>query len=155
MNKPREKSKLICEMYNQGQSITSISQQLNIPRSTVDLNLKRWYNQIYNKNYKSFHNKRDERIKNLSIKFKEVYKPFIYTRTDICRMLNCNIVEFECMLKKYNLTHLRLQTYKCQRTLCNIPELNYHEYKRYAENNNMSMRELACVAINEYILNNI
>ena len=155
MNNPSERSKLICEMYNKGLPVVSICKQLNVPHNTVILNLKRWYKEIYNEPYKNFHEKRCERLKELADKFKEVYKPFIYNRTDMCKMLNCNIAEFECMLKKYNLTHLRLQTYKYQRTLCNVPQLNYNEYKKYAKAKKMSMRELACVAINEYILNNL
>ena len=152
MKKPNDKVKLICEMYNKGLPICDISKQTKIARTTIVANLQRWYFKLYNQQYESFHNKRDKRLQELAEQFKQIYKPFIYNRKDICTLLNCTYTEFDILLRKYNLTHLRLKTYVNQRTLCNVPYENYNEYAEFAKKNNLSMRELACISINNYIL---
>lgn len=149
---PSDRSRCICALYHAGESVSVIAKQYKCNNHTVMEHLDRWYHSIYGGPYKTFHQKRDERAEELKEMFDNLYVPFLYSRTDMCRMLMCTPSEFEHMLHKYKLTHLRLKTYANQRTLCNVPQENYDEYKKFAEEHGMSVRELACIAINEYIL---
>lgn len=152
MNRASEKAKVICALYHDGYSLTAIAKNYGCLVNNVVEYLDRWYKRIYGSNWVKLRDKRKVRIEQIHDKFVKVYKPFIYSRAEICRELNCSITEFECMLKTYNLTHLRLQTYGTQKTLCNVPKENFEEYKAYANKLGISVRELACRAINEYIL---
>lgn len=149
---PSDRSRCICALYHAGESVSVIAKQYNCNNHTVMEHLDRWYHSIYGGPWKSFHEKRDERAEELKERFECVYVPFLYTRTDICRMINCTPSELDHMLHKFKMTHLRLKTYANQRTYCNIPQENYEEYKKFADTHGMSMRELACIATNEYIL---
>ena len=149
---PSDRARGICALYHAGESLTVIATQYGINHNTVKEYLDRWYHILYGGPYQTFHQKRDERAAELKEKFDNLYVPFLYSRTDMCRMLVCTPSEFEHMLHKYNVTHLRLKTYANQRTLCNVPQENYDEYKKFAEEHGMSVRELACIAINEYII---
>lgn len=141
-------------MYHSGQSLTTIAKQYhNQPHNIVQF-LDRWYFRIYGVNWARLKERNEARAKQLKEIFDKVYKPFVYNRAQLCRLLNCKSSELEFMLKYYNITYLRLQTYKSQKTLCNVPEENFEEYKEYANKHNISIRELACRAINEYILFN-
>lgn len=147
-----EKGKNICIMYNEGVSVSEIARVFKIKPNSVSQYLKRYYPKIYGAKWESFHEKQDKRSAELLPKFKEVYVPFTYTRSEICEMIGCTLPELEHMFSKYNLSHMRLKTYESQRTLCNIPNDNYDVYSDYARKHNMSVRKLACKAVNEYIL---
>ena len=152
LEQPRERARCICALYHAGESVSVIARQYEINHTVVIEYLDRWYHSIYGGPYKSFHQKRDERAEELKERFECVYVPFLYTRADICRMIDCTPAELDHMLHKFKLTHLRLKTYANQRTLCNVPQENYDEYKKFADDHGLSVRELACKAINEYIL---
>ena len=154
MNNIPEKARNICELYHDGQSLTAISKQYNCQVHNIVEYLDRWYSRIYDTKWARLRDLRLNKAKEIKKKFTEIYKPFKYTRADICRMLKCTPSELEFTLKQYNMTHLRLQTYGKQKTLCNIPEENFEEYKAYANAHHISIRALACRAINEYILFN-
>lgn len=155
MNKklnPSDRARHICALYHKGESVSSIARSFKIGHSVVNQYLERWYREIYFNDYKTFHQKREQRAEELKDKFDNLYVPFLYSRTDMCRMLMCTPADFEYMLSKFKLKHLRLKTYANQRTLCNVPQENYLDYKEFAEAHGMSVRELACRAINEYII---
>ena len=155
MNKktsPSDRARCICALYHAGESVSVIAKQYGINHTVVIQYLDRWYHCVYGGPYKTFHQKREERAEELKEMFDNLYVPFLYSRADMCRMLMCTPSEFEHMLHKYKLTHLRLKTYANQRTLCNVPQENYDEYKKFADEHKMSVRELACIAINEYII---
>ena len=155
MEEITEKARNICALYHAGKSVTVIANEYKNSHSVIIEYLQRWYYRVYGEDYENFTEKRAKRIVELKSKFDECYEPFIYSRAEMCRLLDCTATEFELMLKKYSISYLRLQTYRGQKTYCNIPLENYKEYKEFCEKHNMSMRELACVATNEYILNHI
>lgn len=152
MNRKSDKSKKICTMYHEGISVTEISRVLDCNRKTVLGHLERHYKEYFNLDYKSSWKKVKERDEKLFIKFNETYIPCTYTKIEICQLMECNTLEFDRMCNNYNLTYLRLKTYEGQRTLCNVPNENYDEYYKWAKEHNMSVRKLACIAINEYLL---
>lgn len=147
-----EKAKNICKMYNEGISVSEIARVYNNTNNSIVQYLDRYYKNIYGQEWESFHEKQDKRSAELLPVFNSVYIPFTYTRKEICEIMDCTLQEFEHMLSKYDLTHLRLKTYEGQRTLCNVPNDNYDVYAEYAHKHGMSVRKLACKAINEYIL---
>ncbi len=154
MKQISEKALNVCTMYHNGQSLTTIAKQYHDQPHNIVQFLDRWYFRVYGINWVRLRERNEARAKELKPLFDEIYKPFVYNRAQLCKLLNCKLSELEFMLKYYNITYLRLQTYKSQKTLCNVPEENFEEYKEYANKHNISIRELACRAINEYILFN-
>lgn len=154
MKQISDKALNVCTMYHNGQSLTTIAKQYHDQPHNIVQFLDRWYFRVYGVNWVKLRERNEARAKQLKEIFDKVYKPFVYNRAQLCRLLNCKSSELEFMLKYYNITYLRLQTYKSQKTLCNVPEENFEEYKEYANKHNISIRELACRAINEYILFN-
>lgn len=146
------KNKTICLMYRNGISISDISKFFKCNNHTIYEHLQRCYKVMYGEEFYAPDEIKRNRAKELYEKFKEIYKPFVYTRKNYCDMLECSIVELEYMFNKYKISHLRAKTYKTQRSLCNVPETNYEEYFNYCKNNNISIRKLAMCALNDFVL---
>jgi len=144
--------KIICDLYHDGHPVSEIAGAIHHGRDAVYRNLRKYYRSVIGEDFLLNKEIKQIKLSKLKDEFEKIYVPFKYSRASLSRALGCSAVELECMLQKYNLTHLRLQTYKSQRTLCNVPKEIYEEYQEFANANDMSMRDLACRAINEYIL---
>ena len=152
--KKEERNKLICDLYHDGKTIREISEIIKLKKAPLMTILKRDYNLYYTDAFISPSEKIKIKSEKLKEEFLKIYQPFRYSRAEICRKLNCKESQFEHMLNMYNLTHLRLKTYKSQKTLCNVPDEFFNEIKEYCNKHGMSVRKLAVTAINEYILKN-
>lgn len=148
----KERIKTICVLYQQGISMSAIARQLNHPRCTIERVLSHHYFSVTGEEFLLYHDKRKLKLAALKTAFENIYVPFKYSRAELCRQLSCSEMELESMLQLYNLSHLRLQTYKHQRTLCNVPDEFYADVKKFADKNHISVRDVACRAINNYIL---
>ena len=144
--------KQMCDLYHDGHSITYIANITNNTRESVHRMLKTHYFDFIGEKFLSKQDKKKAKLAEIKDKFNKIYVPFKYSRAEICRALGCTIVEFESMLQLYNINYLRLNTYKAQKTLCNIPYEIYNEYKEFIRKKGISMRQLACRAINTYLL---
>lgn len=148
-----EKAREVCTMYHNGISITAIAKHYNNTCSAISDMLSRWYKRFYNEEFKPHNTILTQKIEKIYNQFKQIYAPFSYSRKELCSMIGCTATELDYTIRKYGLSHLRLQTYENQVTLCNVPKEIYDEYKAYANKHNISIRKLACMAINNYILN--
>lgn len=153
MNSNIEKAKHICELYKDGKSLTEIGKLYNHDISVITSYIKRYYERFYNIKPQSYKERKKEYLEELHNKYQETYAPHLHSRKEMCELLNCTPLNFELMLEEYNISHPRLQTYKCQKTLCNVPKEVFDEYKSFCEKRGWSVRKLACIAINNYILN--
>lgn len=147
-----DKAKEVCAMAHNGVSVTSIAKHFGNTHGTIRDMLKRWYKVFYDTDYVQHNTKLRARAEEIYNEFKQIYAPFSYTRRELCDMINCSAVELDYMIRRYDLSHLRLQTYENQVTLCNVPEEIHEEYKDYATKHKLSIRKLACMAINDFIL---
>lgn len=147
-----EKAREVCAMARNGVPVTTIAKYFGNTHGTIRDMLNRWYRKFYDEDYVQYDTKLRQRATELYNKFKTIYAPFLYSRKEICTKLDCTATELDYMMRKFNLNHLRLQTYEHQVTLCNVPKEIHEEYKAYADQHNMSIRKLACMAINDFIL---
>ena len=86
-------------------------------------------------------------------RYQDVYVQGLFTRAQLCEIINCNVNELEAMLKKYNLHHQWLQTYDGQQTLCNVSKEFKQSINEFVEEfGYKSVREVAVEAINEFML---
>lgn len=148
-----EKAREVCAMYHNGVSVTAISKHYGNTHGTIRNMLKRWYKTFYNEEFIQHNTLLAQRAEEIYNQFKQIYAPFSYSRKELCNMIDCTATELDYTIRKYDLSHLRLQTYENQVTLCNVPKEIHEEYKAYADEHNISIRKLACMAINNYILN--
>jgi hypothetical protein len=102
-------------LFEQGFGPQKICNSTGLARSTVYSWLRKYY-----PDYAQISEKRKQRIGDLYSKYKEIYIPFVFSKEDICKELNCKIEELECMFRMYNVSHQRLQAYHGQVTLCNV-----------------------------------
>lgn len=153
MNCNIEKAKHICELYKNGKSLTEIGKLYGHKISVIDSYIKRYYERFYNVKAMNYKERKKKYLEELNNKYKEIYSPCLRSRKEMCELLNCKVLEFEMMLEEYNINHPRLKTYKCQKTLCNVPKEVFDEYKDFCKKRGWSVRKLACIAINNYILN--
>ena len=144
------KARQICEMYHKGLTMSSIARMLNVGTNQIVQYLDRYYSTFYGNEWKRKRNVYDDY--DILQRAKTIYTPGIYTRKDLCEKIGCTIQEFEHMCKTYNVKHLRLNTYKHQKTLCNVPEEIFNDVKSFAQKHNMSIRKLTMLALNEYML---
>lgn len=152
--KPRyDKAKVICDLYKAGHSMTQIAKLYGHDESVISNYVKRYYKEFFGENPLTYKEKKKIYLRDLYNKYIEIYVPYLYSRTKMCNLLNCSILDFESMLEEFKINHPRLQTYKYQRTLCNVPEEVYNEYQRFCKKKGWSMRKLATMAINNFILN--
>ena len=119
----------------------------------IDNYIKNYYQYFFGEKPLTYKEKKKLYLNDLYNKYVDQYVPYLYSRREMCELLNCNVLDFELMLEEYKIHHPRMQTYKYQRTLCNVPEEVYNEYAQFCKKKGWSMRKLACVAINNYILN--
>jgi len=145
-----EKARQICEMYHNGLTMSSIARIMNCKTNLIVQYLNGYYSYFYGNKW--LRKRQSYNDRELFIKYRAEYVPGIYTRKELCEKIGCTIREFEHMCKTYNINHLRLHTYKNQKTLCNVPEEIFNDVKLFAQKHNMSIRKLAMLAINEYIL---
>lgn len=146
------KAREICTMFRNGLSITEIANYFNNNPTTIRTALTRWYKTFFNEDFVPKGIALHKRAQEIYDNFIQIYAPFSYSRKALCKKLNCTATELDYMLRHYDLSHLRLHTYEKQITLCNVPREAYEEYKEYANKHNMSLRQLTCTAINQYIL---
>ena len=152
MIKPKQKAREICEMYHNGICISDIAKHYGNIYSNIIQILQHNYFKIYGDNFKTPGELKKEKYNKLYEEFMKIYIPFAHSRKYYVDKLKCTVVELSLMFKKYNLKNLRLKTSVKQKTLCNVPYENFKYYSTYCKKNNISRRQLACTAINEYIL---
>ena len=143
----------ICDMYHNGSSVVEITKTAKHARSTVYACLRKCYSSFYGKPFHPTRLQIEKRLYDLFISYSAIYKPFVYSREDICEQLKCSIHELESMFHKYKFRHHRLRTYAGQVTLCNTSKMFRDSVSEFAKANGFkSVREVATLAINEYML---
>ena len=150
-----ERNKLICRWYHDGSRICDITERLNTSHASVLAALKRWYPKFYDMPYQGKHSKeyREHFYEELYKKYRLYYVPYAQTRTDIIKLMNCTVAQFNKMCEIYHIDYQRLGTYKTQKTLCNVPVDFYESIVDFAKKYHFkSVRQLAVCAINEYML---
>ena len=148
-----DKAKIICEAYHNGRAVTQISKTFGYDRNSVIGYLERYFERYYGEPYKPFSEKRAEFLEELYKKYQGVYIKGLYSRRTLCEMLNCTPLELEAMFKKYNIKNQWLQTYKDQRTLCNVPKEFYNSLEEFVKKYGYkSIREVTMLAVNEFML---
>lgn len=152
MNAKPDRAKAICDLYHKGITSGEIAKQYKMLPNGVKQVLKAWYPKFYGREYEKRVEKTDKKLKDLKAKFDEIYIPKKYKTVEMCKLLGCKGYEFMQMLNKYNIEYLRLQTYKNQKSLCNVPDVLKQEINEYANKLGISVRELAMRAICEYML---
>lgn len=145
-----DKAREICRLYHNGSTLTTIARIMGHKTNVIANYLNRYYNKIYGEEWKRKQRVYDD--KEVYEKFKEIYMPKLYTRKEICEKIGCSIYELEHMFEKYKISKPRLNTYKNQKTLANVPEEVFNDVKKYAEEHNMTIRGLVMLAINEFML---
>lgn len=153
MIKKVDKAKIICESYRNGMTLSQIAKAFGHDTSVITAYLKRYFEYFYGEPYMPFAQKRQKRLAEIYEQYKEIYAQGLYSRTQICELLDCSLWEFECMLSEYKLNNQWLKTYHRQKTLCNVPEEFYKSVSEFAkENGYKSVRAVATQAINEFML---
>ena len=148
-----QRGKMICKLYKDGFTLTQISKQLDINHSQVESYLRNYYEKIYDEKYRKFSEKRNERLNELYEQYKEVYVQGAFTRTEICKKLNCDVQELEGMIRKFKLKNQWLRTYQGQQTLCNTSREFRESVKQFAkENGYRSVRAVVVEAVNEFMM---
>ena len=145
-----EKAKEICKMYHNGYTMTTIARVMGHKTNVIANYLNRHYKKIYGVEWE-----RKNKVYNdeeIYAKYKKIYTPMAYTRKEMCEKIGCSIQELEHMFDKYKIKKPRLNTYKNQKTLCNVPEEIFDDVKNYAREHNITIRELVMRAVNEFIL---
>ena len=146
-----ERNKIICDWYHSGATVSEISRRTNMQRGDVYNLLKTWYPRFYKTQFVGANSK--EYYAELHKKYLEIYEPFVYRISEIARLCDCSIARLNKMFELYGIQHRRMQTYKHQKTLCNVPGEYYDEIKDYAKKYKFkSVRQLAVCALNEYML---
>ena len=149
------RNKQICELYQKGWTGTEIAKHFNLKPNIVFALLKKWYPRVYDRPYIG-HNTTEYKeayYKKLYEKYKQVYKPFLYTHGELAELMDCSVPHLIKLIDMYNLNHIRLQTFKHYKSLCNVPDVFLEEIKTFCDKNGFaSVRQLAVRAINEYIL---
>lgn len=151
MSKP-DKAKTICEMYKKGYSVSEISKLLDCEWHAVKDMLRRHYFEFYKEQLQKKQQILASRTEYIYNRYNELYVPFVYTEKEMCEKIGCTVAEFERMLLTYNLKHQRLNLSKKSKSLCNMSVDFYEVCKAYCDEKGISVRELACRAINEYML---
>ena len=148
-----DKGKAICLAYRNGMTISQISKAFNSTHTEINRFLKRYFGYFYDEEYKTFSEKRNNRLEEIYEKYQEVYVRGLYTRSQMCEILGGNVNEFEAMSIKYGLNNQWLQTYSNQKTLCNVPEEFIKSVKDFVDKYGFkSVRAVAVTAINEFML---
>lgn len=148
-----DKGKAICASYRSGMTISQISKVFKTEYSEVCRYLTRYFEYFYNEPYKPYSERRSERLEELYNKYTSVYVSGLYTRTQLCEMLDCNVNEFEAMTTKYGLNNQWLKTYDGQMTLCNVSKEFKDSIMEFADKYGFkSCRAVAVTAINEFML---
>ena len=114
------RGKAICKLYKQGLTVSQVAKILGIDHSQVDSYLKVYYKKIYNEEYVPFAKKRAKFLGDLYDKYKKIYVQGAYSRTELCKLLQCKPNELEAMIQAYGLNNQWLKTYHGQVTLCNV-----------------------------------
>lgn len=153
MNRKIDKAKAICESYKAGNTISQIAKAFNLPHYQITNYLRNYFEMFYGKPFLSYHERKNERLKELYEEYNKIYVQKLYTRAQICRILKCNVNELEAMFKQYNLHNQWLQTYKEQVSLANVSKEFMKSIKDFIKKYKYkSVRDLAMQAINEFML---
>lgn len=148
-----DKAKLICKAYKYGTSISEIARAFGQGHDLIRGYLERYFEIIYGEPFKTFTEQREERLREIYKRYQDVYVQGLFTRTQICEIIECDVNELEAMLKKYDLHHQWLQTYHGQQTLCNVSKEFKDSIKEFMEEfDYKSVRAVAVEAINEFML---
>ena len=148
-----EKGKLICLAYKNGTTISEIARALGHGPDLIRMYLENYFETIYGEPFKTFTEQREERLREIYKRYQDVYVQGLFTRAQICEIIECNVNELEAMLKKYDLHHQWLQTYDGQQTLCNVSKEFKDSINEFVEEfGYKSVRAVAVEAINEFML---
>ena len=153
MRRKLDKAQAICLAYREGSTVSEISRKFGNDHSVIVAYLKRYFEYFYNEPYQSYAEKKASRLEELYEKYKEIYVQGMYTRSQLCELLSCNVNELEAMIHKYKLNNQWLKTYSGQVTLCNTSNEFRESIKEFAKKYGYkSVRAVAVRAINEFIL---
>lgn len=145
--------KAICDMYHKGNSVNEIQKITKHARSTIYACLRKFYSGFYGQPFHPTRLQIEKRLYDLFISYQAIYKPFVYSREDICEELHCTIHELESMFRKYKLSHQRLCTYAGQVTLCNTSKMFRDSVSEFAKAHGYSsVRAVVTQAVNEFML---
>lgn len=148
-----EKAKLVCLAYKNGTTISEIARAFGQGHDLIRGYLERYFEIIYGEPFKTFTEQREERLREIYKIYQDVYVQGLFTRSQICEIIGCNVNELEAMLKKYDLHHQWLQTYDGQKTLCNVSKEFKQSVNEFVEEfGYKSVRAVAVEAINEFML---
>ena len=153
MNQKLDKAKAICTAYKNGLTVAQIARAFDNEYDNILGYLRRYFEHFYGEPFVSYSEKKKDRIAKIYEDYKSVYVKGLFTRTQLCKILDCNVNELESMFRKYKIKNQWLKTYESQITLCNT-SLEFREsIKEFAEKYGYkSVREVAVQAINEFML---
>lgn len=148
-----DKGKVICTAYRNGSTISEIARAFGQDYNIILGYLQKYFEYFYGEPYKPFTERRAALLEELYKKYKEIYVQGLYSREQMCEMLNCNVNELEAMFRKYKLNNQWLKTYNGQATLCNTSKEFRNSVKDFAKKYGYkSVRAVAVTAINEFML---